>query len=206
MFISYLTITFRLEELAVSYNGGKDCLVMLVLLLATVFKKYSSNNTIKGKLDAIYINSEAPFPTVCDFITKSATQFHLTPITILDGLKEGFKYYLNQTPKVKAIVVGIRHSDPYGSTLKYEQLTDGDWPRFLRIHPILHWDYVHIWDFLIGCNLEYCEMYDKGYTSLGGVNNTVRNPYLKQENGEYLPAYMLKDDADNRERLGRIKK
>ena len=47
-------------------------------------------------------------------------------------------------------------------------------------------------------------MYDLGYTSLGGIDNTVPNPYLKRDD-KYLPAYMLYDQADERERLGRQK-
>ncbi|CAK7898449.1 flavin adenine dinucleotide synthase [[Candida] anglica] len=206
-----------LEEIAISYNGGKDCLVMLILILATIYKmKYISSGSPDGptgveskfddnyKLDAIYINSEVPFPQVSEFIANSTLQYHLNAVVIKDSLKEGFDTYLKAKPEIKAIIVGIRRSDPYGSTLEYEQVTDHNWPKFLRIHPILHWDYVHIWDFLIGCDLDYCQMYDLGYTSIGGINNTVPNPYLQNGNS-YRPAYTLREDADNRERLGRTK-
>jgi len=48
----------------------------------------------------------------------------------------------------------------------------------------------------------------KRYTSLGGTNNTIKNPALKIEtdNGEekYEPAYKLKDGS--LERMGRIRK
>ncbi|CUM68394.1 uncharacterized protein PRCAT00006117001 [Priceomyces carsonii] len=194
-----------------SYNGGKDCLVMLVILLATIHKKISNNRKdlteipADYKLDSIYINSELPFPQLADFIERSTRHYHLNPIIIKSSLKEGFETYLNKVnTKVKAIVVGIRHSDPYGSQLHYEQMTDHNWPKFLRIHPILHWNYVDVWDFLIGCDLGYCEMYDLGYTSLGGKESTMRNPCLRIEGTDnYLPAYMLSEKADERERLGR---
>ncbi|KAK6197546.1 uncharacterized protein RJT21DRAFT_3633 [Scheffersomyces amazonensis] len=201
-----------LEEIALSYNGGKDCLVMLILILATIHKKYSTVANASDlipyeyKLDSIYINSETPFPELSEFIRTSTTYYHLNPITIKSGLKEGFYKYLHEiNTKVKCIMVGIRFNDPYGSKLKYEDPTDHDWPAFLRIHPILHWNYIDIWDFLIGCDLKYCSMYDLGYTSLGGVNNTIPNPYLKKEGteDEYYPAYKLVEDADNRERTGR---
>ena len=121
-------------------------------------------------------------------------------------MKDGFQQYFNEINKnVKSMIVGIRHSDPYGNTLKYEQMTDHNWPKFLRIHPILHWNYVDIWDFLIGCNVEYCEMYDEGYTSLGGINTTVPNPLLKLPTGKYLPAYMLREDADKMNDLAELK-
>lgn len=191
-------------------------MVMLILLMASIHKKFTiaptKDSSLKVlptnyKLDSIYINSELPFPNLSDFIKSSTAYYHLNPIIIQSSLKEGFEKYLNEiNPKVKSIFVGIRYSDPYGSSLDYEQVTDHDWPGFLRIHPILHWKYEDIWDFLIGCDLDYCEMYDLGYTSLGGINTTTPNPYLKIEGDEvkYSPAYMLRKNADERERSGRI--
>lgn len=48
-------------------------------------------------------------------------------------------------------------------------------------------------------------MYDEGYTSLGGVNDTLKNPKLKarDENGHeyYRPAFEMTEDEG--ERLGR---
>ncbi|RLV93426.1 hypothetical protein JA1_002478 [Spathaspora sp. JA1] len=201
-----------LEEIAISYNGGKDCHVMLILLLATIHQKFSSSNNPSFnflprdyKLDSIFINSEPQFPELLQFIQKSTTYYYLNPIIIKSSLREGFEYYINKiNPNIKSIIIGIRYSDPYGNNLHYEQPTDHNWPKFLRLHPILHWNYIDVWDFLIGCNLDYCEMYDQGYSSLGGINKTVPNPYLKSESG-YLPAYMLTEQADERERLGRIK-
>ncbi len=53
--------------------------------------------------------------------------------------------------------------------------------------------------------LRYCAMYDEGYTSLGGVNDTLRNPNLKYVGDDgrerYKPAYEM--TWDEGERLGR---
>lgn len=202
--------THSLQELAISYNGGKDCLVMLILLLAAIHLVYGDKHD-KGeelsqfKLESIYINSEECFPEVLDFIEDSTKHYSLNPIIIKNTLKEGFQFYLDLHPNVTTIIVGIRHSDPFGDQLSPEQMTDHNWPRFLRIHPILHWNYNEVWDFIISCDLKYCCMYDKGYTSLGGINSTVPNPYLRNQDGSYLPAYKLTKDSDDKERLGRYK-
>lgn len=196
-----------LQELAISYNGGKDCLVMLILFLAVIHEKFPNEKlSLDFKLDSIYVNSEVPFKELEDFIEESSQYYYLDQFTIKSSMKSGFEHYLKVVnPKVKAIVVGIRYADPYGADLQYEQKTDHDWPDFLRIHPILHWNYNEIWDFLIGCDLKYCPMYDMGYTSLGGIKNTIPNPNLLNKDN-YYPAYRLVNNSDELERLGRLKK
>jgi FAD synthetase len=87
--------------------------------------------------------------------------------------------------------------------------TDKGWPDFVRIHPVIDWRLSEIWCFLRakelaeadGSHLAYCSMYDEGYTSLGGVNDTSKNPKLKEGGGNYRPAYELTKDSE--ERLGR---
>lgn len=72
--------------------------------------------------------------------------------------------------------------------------------------PLLDWHYSYIWDYLLYFNVPYCSLYDMGYTSVGNVKNTVRNPSLLaydilQEKEVYLPAYKLLDGT--KERNGR---
>jgi FAD synthetase len=105
--------------------------------------------------------------------------------------------------------VGTRRTDPHGEKLTFFDRTDGGWPDFVRVHPVIDWRLEDVWTFLkapeLG-ELEYCSMYDEGYTSLGGVGDTVRNPklrYVDEKDGRvrYRPAYMLVVDGE--ERLGR---
>ena len=56
--------------------------------------------------------------------------------------------------------------------------------------------------FIRHLKLDYCSLYDKGYTSLGGTTDTHPNPSLKTDvEGDFKPAYMLYEDKA--ERLGR---
>ncbi|KAF7504879.1 hypothetical protein GJ744_001600 [Endocarpon pusillum] len=138
-------------------------------------------------------------------------------------IRDAFATYLSHTSnatstrplpnKIRAIFVGTRRTDPHGENLTHFDRTDHGWPDFMRIHPVIDWRLSEIWLFLRadelkeadGKPLEYCEMYDEGYTSLGGVGDTVRNPRLRyvDEDGRerYRPAYQLTEDGD--ERLGR---
>ena len=120
------------------------------------------------------------------------------------------------------MLVGIRRTDPYGSQLSHFDRTDGGWPDLMRVHPIVDWRYCDVWSFILALRVPYCALYDVGYTSLGGVNNTDPNPALAVAVAAgggatagagagagaaaagtcgYKPAYELANEAD--ERLGR---
>ena len=88
-------------------------------------------------------------------------------------------------------------------------------PPFMRVNPIIDWDYGLVWAFLkfvegaaeAGADPAveaYCGLYDEGYTSLGRVGETGKNPALRLPGGGYRPAYELKEYG--RERDGRTKK
>lgn len=66
---------------------------------------------------------------------------------------------------------------------KLAQITasSGNYPPFMRFNPILDWSYRDVWDFIKACQLPYCNLYDHGYTSLGTVKDTIRNPELLKE-------------------------
>ena len=113
---------------------------------------------------------------------------------------------------VKAIVMGNRRTDPWSQDLQALTESSEGWPRFMRIFPILEWDYCSIWNFLRKLELPYCSLYDEGFTSIGERHNSRPNPRLmigEEEDNEgrnspekYRPAYELTDG--NLERLSRI--
>lgn len=59
----------------------------------------------------------------------------------------------------------------------------GSWPNCIRAHPILRWDYADVWAYLHGEHLPYCELYDRGYTSLGSTLTTIPHPALCRPDG-----------------------
>lgn len=81
------------------------------------------------------------------------------------------------------------------------QATDNGWPKFIRINPILNWSYSLIWEYIDKYEIDYCKLYNQGYTSLGSRLKTLPNPKLVTENGTFLHARALKDATF--ERLGR---
>ncbi|KFA76860.1 hypothetical protein S40288_10758 [Stachybotrys chartarum IBT 40288] len=205
---------YRPEEIAISWNGGKDCLVMLVVILASLarsFKPTDSTSTpgmpdsppgFPERLRSVYIVSAHPFPEVDDFVVSSSAEYYLDTTKITLSMKEGLGVFLKDNSQVKAIFVGTRRTDPFSENLKEFDPTDSGWPPVMRLHSVLDWRLAEIWAFIRHLEIPYCSLYDQGYTSLGGKLNTVPNPRLKTEDGEsFLPAYeLLEDDA---ERLGR---
>ncbi|KAE8144707.1 FAD synthetase [Aspergillus avenaceus] len=204
---------YTLPELALSYNGGKDCLVLLVLFLASLHPHLSPKEEGKGEgglksIPAIYALPPDPFPAVEEFVQWSSNAYHLDIIKYTTEppkttIKSSFADYLALNPAVKAIFVGTRRTDPHGAKLTHFDRTDHGWPDFVRIHPVIDWHYAEIWAFIRQLGLEYCPLYDQGYTSLGGQTDTHPNPKLRvgavQE--DYRPAYELTEDLE--ERLGR---
>ncbi|KAH6672774.1 hypothetical protein F5X68DRAFT_194218 [Plectosphaerella plurivora] len=210
------------DELSLSYNGGKDCLVLLILLLAALPRHFAkkrpttdstpaaadaaSSTPYPATLQSVYIVSPHPFAEVDAFVDTSVTRYALDLVRFPSPMKPALSSYLGVRPAVRAVFVGTRRTDPHGERLTHFDMTDGDWPRFMRIHPVIDWHYAEIWAFIRETGVEYCPLYDQGYTSLGGTTDTLPNPALRKEapsgdEAPHRPAYELMDDYE--ERLGR---
>lgn len=68
---------------------------------------------------------------------------------------------------------------------------------------VVGWGLTRRMQFIRMLGVEFCCLYDRGYSSLGGVNNTRPNPVLAldAEGKRFRPAYELVRDEE--ERLGR---
>lgn len=205
---------YKFSELSVSYNGGKDCLVMLILFLAGLHphlnatqQSTTSDNATDTtttttspsapttspitEIPAIYALPPDSFPAVEDFVLTSAQAYHLqitkyTTAPPSTTLRSSFEDYLTRHPSIRAIFVGTRRTDPHGSKLTHFDRTDHGWPDFMRVHPVIDWHYAEIWAFIRHLDLAYCSLYDMGYTSLGGTSDTHPNPRLRRasQNGD----------------------
>lgn len=191
------------ENVFISFNGGKDCTVLLHLMLVVLEKKYPSytNQPI-----CLYVQSECPFPEQDNFIKSCQQLFNLEIICIKSNIKEALHIILSKKPNLKACLMGTRRTDPFSIDLGYFQMTDKEYPEVMRVNPLLDWHYFQIWDYLLYYKIPYCPLYDLGYTSLGNIDNTIKNPHLLNsdfvENKQsYLPAYKLM--WEEKERSGR---
>ncbi|KAG6127127.1 hypothetical protein E4U12_006056 [Claviceps purpurea] len=210
-------------ELSLSYNGGKDCLVLLVLILASLPAIYDPQNSSSlpsptsssnssptngpdvdlPTLQAIYIAPPDPFPEVEEFVTRTTKEYQLDLARYALPMRRALEAYREDKPSVKAIFMGTRRTDPHCEFLTPFAQTDKGWPQFMRVNPILDWHYVDIWTFIRCLDVPFCSLYQQGYSSLGGVTNTRPNPALAIDalGTEFRPAYELV--RDDEERLGR---
>ncbi|KAK4221432.1 hypothetical protein QBC38DRAFT_129703 [Podospora fimiseda] len=216
------------DHLSLSYNGGKDCLVLLILILAClpswnapsvspgqsdpvsdnspISPPSSESAELSRPLQSIYIVSAHPFAEVEEFVENTAQEYHLDLKRYALPMRPALEAYLQDCPAVKAIFLGTRRTDPHGEFLTHFDPTDAGWPQFMRIHPVIDWHYVEIWAFIRHLKIPFCELYNRGFTSLGGVTDTRPNPALAVSGdcSKFRPAYELRDDDE--ERLGRDNK
>ncbi|ODO06497.1 FMN adenylyltransferase [Cryptococcus wingfieldii CBS 7118] len=151
---------------------------------------------------SVYITAPNPFPELDEFVLACTERYGLDLWRFGGGMKSALEEWLKcgGGKSVKGVLVGTRQGDPNGE-VEVLAHTDPTWPQFLRVHPILHWTYSDVWDFLLELNVPYCVLYDEGFTSLGSTTNTSPNPLLKKEVGGWEPAYKLQDASQ--ERAGR---
>lgn len=189
------------RELVISFNGGKDACVVLYLWLASVVAS-AKDGAPPGRQSVVFFDSADEFEEIQAFVVWVARSLDLDLVKIENrSFRDGMGDVVEKG--VRAIVMGQRFGDPFTPSSAFTPSTDG-WPAFMRVNPIIEWTYGHVWTFLRGFGLPYCELYDAGYTSLGSRSDTVPNPCLLRPDGAYAPAYKLQDAGE--ERTGRGQK
>lgn len=191
------------SEISFSYNGGKDCQVLLLLYLSCLWEFFllhvnSSQYEAEyhafplKKLPTVFIDQEETFSTLEQFVKDTSKRYCLSlyePIRDEDksaNMADAFREFLKVHPETKSIVIGIRHTDPFAENLKPIQRTDPEWPDFVRLQPLLHWKLTHIWSFLLYSGEPICGLYNVGFTSIGSIRDTLPNPHLKINDGKPL--------------------
>eukprot|EP01038_Epipyxis_sp_PR26KG_P009445 gene9445-12726_t len=216
-----------------SYNGGKDADVIMHLLRA-VTAKYSDDCGMIYFPKMIYFYNDDEFHEVLSHIKHVESNYGVILKRYDCGIAQGIKQHIEsmESKAAPAFILGTRTGDPNcGNQETFSPSSTWMPVSFMRVNPILKWEYGHVWHFLRTFNVPYCRLYDEGYTSLGKKSQTDPNPYLLRRNSffessfsnsnsnddnnydhklinstnhsNYWPAYMLSDWTQ--ERAGRIK-
>lgn len=219
---------FQKHYLSISYNGGKDCQVLMIIYLASIYKKFAQLLQSKEvKIPAVYLKTYDNFSELIGFIQESKCLYNLDLYVtktncMVDTLQEYLDSRQSKHNENIGILLGTRQTDAINYKMKAIQPTDKNYPRFIRIQPILDWTLRNVWSFLLFSKEPHCSLYKLGYTSLGKPSETVPNPWLFNEptnpnlqNGElfdkensekvdvaqvaYLPGWYLIDDSKERD-------
>jgi FAD synthetase len=212
---------FGRESLICSFNGGKDAVVILHLVCAVLAATHHQH--LHDEKDdvpvpphrprGVYFDTPNEFPELRRFTHETVQHIDMdmlvfpSSISFVEGLTR-FKQVHDPCPL--AFCLGTRDSDPNAHGQGHFAPSSSYMPAFMRVNPILHWNYGHVWHFLRKFHIPYCTLYDQGYTSLGSVHDTLPCPALRMmtttdttmKDETYLPAYMLQDW--DQERAGRV--
>ncbi|KMZ93446.1 FAD synthetase [Plasmodium vivax Mauritania I] len=208
---------FRLckDNVFLSFNGGKDAVVILHLFRCAYAKHIHDVKGERKKPKLIYFQDEVnEFPEVYQFLNEcvhmhdfditvikgtwksSITKFIETfqrqhRISRMDQMKENFVDSCAFFPTI-AFINGTRFNDTHSEKLQILNISSRGLPPYLYLNPVFYWTYGAIWTFILYFKFDYCILYNHGYSSIGSVNDTVKNEFLKC-NDCYLPAYFLKN-------------
>lgn len=185
------------KSIGVCFNGGKDSSVLLDLV-----ENVKKASYLDADLKYVHFKSGREFHEICDYLGE-VERFYKIRITHIpcDSIKEGLKKLLEQCP-LKALFLGVRSSDPEGKNIGYFQPTTNGYASIMRVSPLLDWNYNDIWNYIDENKVPVCKLYSNGYSSIGNICDTQRNPLLKK-NGVYVHARYLENN--DFERIGRSK-
>jgi 3'-phosphoadenosine 5'-phosphosulfate sulfotransferase (PAPS reductase)/FAD synthetase len=127
------------------------------------------------------IVTDIEFDEVNEFADTQYLKFFDKKIIDLEG---GFKESLEECVNnynMKTIFMGCRDVD-FKENDKHQniEITDEGWPSIIRIYPILDWTHEEVWLYHKMYKLDYCNLYDEGYTSLGDKTKTIKNKGFQQ--------------------------
>jgi len=188
------------ERTVVSFNGGKDADVVLHLARAAS-AKYCTDNDVLERPSLVYFEDPKEFPEVEDHVRRAVEAHKFDMIRFDTGVKAGLADLVGRSERTLAFVLGTRRGDPNCGNQGDFAPSSSYMPPFMRVNPVIEWTYGQIWQFIELHDIAVCPLYQQGYTSLGKIDNTLKNPALALPDGSYLPASHLRDWG--LERLGR---
>lgn len=118
----------RPQGISLSFNGGKDCTVILHLYVAVLYKMMGSelnkhadtqhpsapHHRQHDPIPSIYVTHKNPFGQVERFVDDEIERYNLELLRIPGPMKEALGGYHALKGDIKAIMVGTRRDDPHG--------------------------------------------------------------------------------------------
>jgi FAD synthetase len=185
------------KDAAVCVSGGKDANVVLDLVM-----RVHAMQRRRFDLSFFYFQLPNQFPELLHYLPLAERHWHMRLTRIVaDSLKAGLAEAIGRYG-VHAVFLGERQSDAHGVRHRNVEPTSAGWPPAARVFPVLNWSFADIWEYIDALDLPVCELYRRGFASIGEITNTQPNPLLWDEDAnQYRHARELAHDVA--ERLGR---
>ena len=106
------------SQLFLSFNGGKDCTVLLHLLI----NFFQNNSYDFTDLKIIYMQPEQPFVEIELFIENCINDYSIYIEKINGDIRKVLEVICNSNKAMKACFMGSRQTDPYCQNLKAFQV------------------------------------------------------------------------------------
>jgi len=181
----------KYPKIGLGFSGGTDSLVLLHLALPLL----SENTPI------IFVDTQHEFPETYEFINKVVKEWNLKNFHTVKAEEDKLEKLVDKfglktadftaiccgyhkiAPMMKAIgdfgldafLVGLRGVE-HEERAKEVFFSPRKNPDHLRVHPLLFWRKSDILDYVKKNNIECNPLYARGYTSLGCVVCTEKNP------------------------------
>jgi len=165
---------FGVDNIATTFTGGKDSTVLLHLIKRAFngvipFRVFNIDTSVKFKeiyafrgrlknewaLDLIILKNENAAEVLKQAKDSAECCYLLKTRVLSDGIKKH---------GVKALMTAIRwdEQEARANERYFSERED-----HIRVNPILHFMEKDIWVYIRKNNIPYCELYDRGYRSLG---------------------------------------
>lgn len=124
---------YELDEVFLSFNGGKDCTVLLDL----ISKRISESDRDKFLCWYIEPDSDPSLDEVEVFVNECEKYYKIKIHRIRGRIKDALFEICSANPRLKACIMGSRRTDPYCQSLNSFHKTDSGWVDLMRVNAIL---------------------------------------------------------------------
>lgn len=111
------------DEVFLSFNGGKDCTVLLDITINVLLDLYKTNSVIND-LKVLYIRTTSPFRELEAFVKQVEAHYGIKLLVTEGEMKSTLQRVLEEDQRLKACLMGTRRTDPYSSDLEFMQVCD----------------------------------------------------------------------------------
>lgn len=180
-------------RVAVAWTGGKDSTVALHLWRRVLADSVRPGTGLRARV--VSVDTGLKFPEVVDFRDRWARQWDLD--LVVARPEENLRAYPVAVDKVacchdlkvrplqravhemglRALITGLRRDEhPSRAGRKAQELRScADGKGYVQCNPLLDWSEMDIWAYTTGREVPFCELYGRGYRSLGCVPCTAKS-------------------------------